>query len=473
MPPSSGATPLSHASRCGHTPVVALLLTEGKADPDISDFEVWSCRNKVGFWRRQRVTRKGVAFGPLHWAASKGHEDIVRLLLQSGARIMTDCAGRTPISHAAEVGSREIVMILLDSGDEVRLRDSVGRNPLSHAAEAGQQHIVEILLGTDVDVDSPDVVGRTAMSWAAERGQQAVCKRLHARGADVKTKDKYGWTPILWAARGGHSSVLQQILMTNDSTSSPVKNLASAILLAVSGKSRSWRTEYQTPLSWALKNGFNDVADCLLATEIDANLKDEDGVTALIHAVRAELETVVIKMLALGADVRVKDTMNRTLLHLVGDKTPKGIIAALLALNGIDVNAQDDDGETPLMYAAFQGNNAMVASLLSRDDIDANAVDRSGETTLIRATWRGDEETIRTLLTSGKIDVTMKDAKKHPALYHAACRGHGAVVSMLLEKSPEDFNLFTLLVVAAEGKLEATEVLLDKIDSSTAQKCFH
>jgi len=177
---------------------------------------------------------------------------------------MTDCAGRTPISHAAEVGSREIVMILLDSGDEVRLRDSVGRNPLSHAAEAGQQHIVEILLGTDVDVDSPDVVGRTAMSWAAERGQQAVCKRLHARGADVKTKDKYGWTPILWAARGGHSSVLQQILMTNDSTSSPAKNLASAILLAVSGKSRSWRTEYQTPLSWALKNGFNDVADCLL-----------------------------------------------------------------------------------------------------------------------------------------------------------------------------------------------------------------
>jgi ankyrin repeat protein len=53
---------------------------------------------------------------PLSWAAEKGHEDIVRLLLEKSADPnSTDRGGRTALSWATEKGHGVIVKLLLEN----------------------------------------------------------------------------------------------------------------------------------------------------------------------------------------------------------------------------------------------------------------------------------------------------------------------------------------------------------------------
>ncbi|KAB5583091.1 Het-eN [Coniochaeta sp. 2T2.1] len=92
---------------------------------------------------------------PLSWAAEKGHEAVVKLLLDTGK---------------AEINSKDI---------DINASDEDGRTPLSWAAEKGHEAIVKLLLDTrKVDVDASDKDGRTPLSWAAQKGHEAIVKLL-------------------------------------------------------------------------------------------------------------------------------------------------------------------------------------------------------------------------------------------------------------------------------------------------------
>lgn len=122
---------------------------------------------------------------PLSWAAARGHETIVELLLETGRVDVEakDFRGRTPLSWAAGNGQETVVQLLLQTGQvELEAKDYEGRTSLSWAAANGQLAIVELLLETTrVDVDSQDRFGRTPLSLAAANGHSAVVTLLRAR----------------------------------------------------------------------------------------------------------------------------------------------------------------------------------------------------------------------------------------------------------------------------------------------------
>jgi Ankyrin repeats (3 copies) len=94
----------------------------------------------------------------LTWAAGKGHEDVVRLLLKVKADINSnDGYGRTPLSWAAENGHEAIVKLLLKAKANADLEDrGVCQTPLSRAARNGHEAVLELLIGAKADVDSKD-----------------------------------------------------------------------------------------------------------------------------------------------------------------------------------------------------------------------------------------------------------------------------------------------------------------------------
>ena len=155
----------------------------------------------------------------------------------------------------------------------------------------------------------------------------------------------------------------------------------------------------RTALISAAARGDLNVVNVLLAHNVDINVKDQRGYTALSHAIEAMYEDVedallnrpeldpncrglngrpalnayvwrydnerARKLLAHGADVTAKDKDGDTALHGAAQNGEFGMLQLLLD-KGADPNAKNNQGGTPLMWAAVYGHAGAVRFLLSR-----------------------------------------------------------------------------------------------------------
>ncbi|XP_072381674.1 uncharacterized protein [Diabrotica undecimpunctata] len=120
-----GRTPLHVSSWQGHTEMVTLLLTYGKAQVDACDLE-----NRTA----------------LHSASWQGHSDIVKMLLEHGAMPDHTCnQGATALGIAAQEGHELCVVALLEHGADPNHSDACGRNALRVAAKSGHRGVVRLL----------------------------------------------------------------------------------------------------------------------------------------------------------------------------------------------------------------------------------------------------------------------------------------------------------------------------------------
>ncbi|KAH6995460.1 hypothetical protein BKA56DRAFT_509110, partial [Ilyonectria sp. MPI-CAGE-AT-0026] len=131
---------------------------------------------KEGPWHSNysQVPRPGTG---AHLAAYLGLEEALKILLRGSCfPDLKDSCSRTPLSWAAVKGQEAVVKLLLTD--------------------------------TRADVDSKCESGRTALSYAAENGHNAVVKLLlAANGNNPDSRDDIGGTPLFWAIQNGHLAV--------------------------------------------------------------------------------------------------------------------------------------------------------------------------------------------------------------------------------------------------------------------------
>lgn len=115
----------------------------------------------------------------LHWAASKGHGPLVRLVLETGSYVAIDgqdATAKTPLQYAVVAGHLEIVHLLLDFGSEFPVQDRGVRIALHYAAREGNiAHLQELLqtnCGGDRTRESRLEEHRPEYSAAVNPGQQ-------------------------------------------------------------------------------------------------------------------------------------------------------------------------------------------------------------------------------------------------------------------------------------------------------------
>jgi len=191
----TGSTALLWAAGKGYEEVVKVLLGRKDVDPN------------------QRATAYGRT--PLSCAAKNGHEGVVKILLER--EDINPCQeqnsyDRTLLSWAVDNGHEGVVRMLL-KWKEVNPNQG---GPLLSAALNGHEAIVKMLLERE-DINPCQEhrsYGRTLLSWAAGNGNEGVVRMLLERkDVDPNQKDpKTGWTPLMWAKMSGHEGVVKMLL---------------------------------------------------------------------------------------------------------------------------------------------------------------------------------------------------------------------------------------------------------------------
>ncbi|XP_071142145.1 uncharacterized protein [Mytilus edulis] len=134
-------------------------------------------------------------------AASGGHLEICRLLIDRGCKIdITTVHGETALMMAAS-GHLEICRLLIDRGCKINITDRYGQTALMEAAMLGHLEICRLLIDRGCKIDITDSDGETALHWAARYGYLQTTQCLVEQGgASPLIKSHQGNTPYDVAA---------------------------------------------------------------------------------------------------------------------------------------------------------------------------------------------------------------------------------------------------------------------------------
>jgi hypothetical protein len=129
---------------------------------------------------------------------------------------------------------------------------------------------------------------------------------------------------------------------------------------------------YETPLQLAARQDHVNVVELLLQhRNIDVNVQDRYGLTALMHAVISKREEPVGMLLQhSNIDVTASDQLDQTALFRAVRTEHEGIFTMLLQHRNIDVNAEHKYSGTALFIAAQKGLEGMVRVLLETRKAD-------------------------------------------------------------------------------------------------------
>ena len=130
------------------------------------------------------------SFNALDWAVSKGHKDVVELLITEGADVNAKCdIGWTPLHLAAQEGHKEIAELLIAKGVDVNAKTVGEWTPMHSAASKGQKEIVELLIVEGADVNEMSF-GNTPLYWATHYKYSEVVDLLRKHGAKTSEELK-------------------------------------------------------------------------------------------------------------------------------------------------------------------------------------------------------------------------------------------------------------------------------------------
>ncbi|KAL3450782.1 ankyrin repeat-containing domain protein [Aspergillus insuetus] len=162
---------------------------------------------------------------PIMWAAIRGHESIVQLLIDHGAAVdrVTSQLHLKMMSFLGVLGepNGDTNANVNDIDDQLigavtgQIAVLVGASALDAVAHGGHVGTMRLLMAQPgVEIDRPDRDGRTPLANAALTGHKGIVKLLLAEGDKVNPEapDKDGCTPLILAARAGDASVVRVLM---------------------------------------------------------------------------------------------------------------------------------------------------------------------------------------------------------------------------------------------------------------------
>lgn len=394
-------------------------------------------------------------FGPgLAVAAYRGHLDVVKFLIHSGA-VLTNCNGMYGgPAQAAVLGNRhEVLELVVSAGADINMPVGTVNRTNYSGTDYNLQH--KPLLGSPLQA-ATFMASHTAVEWLLEHGANVnyggghggrcfecgpplviassqgnvhLVDRLLEAGADVnqRTGKHYGFrgqvtTPLEVACEKGHIAVVERLIRAgaaieledDPDRGSPglawavaTDSLAIVTLLLENGANpNSLGTEYRenvTVLAQACMRGNAGVVSALIEAGADVHRTsrfagyDEPP----FHTAASRCNVDVIRVLLKhGANVNDQTSEGFTALHKAARGGCAGCVQVLLEEGRADYSRRLINGSQPIHYAA-QWNNSDCMKVLVEAGADINSRNKSGKTPLHWATEHHGVASVQWLLNNG------------------------------------------------------------------------
>jgi ankyrin repeat protein len=142
-----------------------------------------------------------------------GREDVVRLFVELGANLDTrDKSLKTALDWAAFAGKAELVKLLLNGGAKPNPgRGDKRSSPVYWSIAGGNIQVLELLVSAKADVNAPGI-DMSPLSSAALHGRSDFAKILLRAGADPNQADSEGFTSLMSAVAGGSLEIAEMLV---------------------------------------------------------------------------------------------------------------------------------------------------------------------------------------------------------------------------------------------------------------------
>lgn len=287
----------------------------------------------------------------LHFAASRGHREVIRWLLARGASAapVQGDGDWAPLHFAAAPAKADVVDVLLEHG---------ARMDVFAAAALGDARTVRELLRIDPALATsrgPD--GATPLHFAAS---PEVATILLEAGADPGVRDAFhDQTPVEWTSE--RPDVVAVLAAAGAEIGIHVACAVGdlprvAEIVDEDPRAVDATVEGETPLGIAARHGRSAVVDLLLARGASAS-------AGLPGAVFGGDRGIVARLLEAGADPNALGPGGHAGLHAAAATGDLAIIRLLLTA-GARLDLEDAEHRaTPLRWAEYHGHEAAAALL--------------------------------------------------------------------------------------------------------------
>ncbi|KAI8906066.1 ankyrin repeat-containing domain protein [Gorgonomyces haynaldii] len=315
---------------------------------------------------------------PLGRAILQGNPEIVRVLLDSGAKIQDDIKfWDDAYEFAAELGTPQVLQVLCEKGGDLSAM-------MECACIGNNLQNVQWLLERGASLISPDVDAETPLWYAAREGHLELSEYLMDRGDEREMPKYYKESAFLAACGSGNVALCASFLNRG---------------ALIDGNPSSWNT----PLEIAADDALMEVFQFLLDNGAYLFVNNPEKACPLVQACgRGSFQVCELLIQKDSSIVQWACREGKDgALHKAA--TAKSIECCnLLIQNGVDVNVRGSQSQTPLMTAQSRNQLEMTRHLLSLG-ADINLTDDFGWNALVHAArWQLTDQ-VDFLLASGAI----------------------------------------------------------------------
>ena len=189
------------------------------------------------FWKAMMRGTRMPTMNAMHLAALNGHEQVfLRLLIEGEINVnVADTTGSFPLTWASLNGHHDVLQLMVEHGADVISKGRHYGNALQEACSKGRDKVVQMLLECGADVNAQGGFLGNALNVACFKGHDKIGKMLLENGADVNAQDGDRLNALRVASYNGHDKILQMLLEHGADFNARGEDHLNALLVACSG----------------------------------------------------------------------------------------------------------------------------------------------------------------------------------------------------------------------------------------------